>query len=111
MIGEERKAAVAAYKERKVAGGVYAIRCDASGDIWVGQWSDIETIQTRIWFALRQGIHPRPDLLASWRQYGEVHFSFEVIEKIETDASPYIRDKNLKERALHWRIKLNAKAM
>lgn len=111
MNSEKRKAAVAAYKERKVVGGVYAIRSAVSGDIWIGQWPDIETIQTRIWFALRQGTHPRPDLLAAWRQYGEAHFSFEVIEKIETDESPYIRDKNLKERALHWRTKLNAKAM
>lgn len=111
MSSEGRKAAVAAYKERKVVGGVYAIRSAASGDIWIGQWPDIDTIQTRLWFGLRQGTHPRPDLLAAWRQYGEANFRFEVLETIETDESPYIRDKTLKDRALHWRTKLNAKAM
>lgn len=37
MTGEDRKAAIAAYKERKVIGGVYAVRCAATGEVWVGR--------------------------------------------------------------------------
>ena len=69
---EDRKAAIAAYKERKVIGGVYAVRCTATGEVWVGQWPNLATIQNRIWFTLRQGSHPNPDLqtilAAEWRR-------------------------------------------
>jgi hypothetical protein len=36
MDRSERKAAVSAYKERKPIAGVYAIRCAATGEQWVG---------------------------------------------------------------------------
>jgi hypothetical protein len=62
MKGDARRAATAAYKERKVVGGAYLIRCAVSGEAWVGQWPDVSTIQTRLWFTLRQGSHPRKDL-------------------------------------------------
>ena len=55
MKGEGRKAAVAAYKERKVETGIYAVRCTASDQVWVGIAPDLSTIQNRLWFTLRQG--------------------------------------------------------
>ena len=47
MKSETRKAAVAANKERKVIGDIYAIVCEVSGETWVGQWNNIGAIQTR----------------------------------------------------------------
>jgi hypothetical protein len=108
MKGEARKAAVAAYKERKVVGGVYAVRCEVSGETWVGHWPNIETIQTRLWFTLRQGTHPRKGLLEAWGRYGEAQFTFEILEKLEDEKSSYTRDSALKDRASHWREKLKA---
>lgn len=108
MKGDARKAAVATYKERKVVGGVYLVRCEASGEMWVGQWSDIGTIQNRLWFSLRQGASPHRDLLAAWRRHGEGQFSFEILEKHEADSSPYINARKLKDRASHWCKELNA---
>ncbi len=83
MKGEARKAAVAAYKERKVTGGVFAVRCEASGEVWVGHWSDISTVQTRVWFALRNGAYPRREMLEAWRTHGEASFRFDVLETLE----------------------------
>ncbi|MDV6330098.1 GIY-YIG nuclease family protein [Asticcacaulis sp. 201] len=108
MKGEARKAAVAAYKERKVVGGVYAVRCTASGEIWVGQWPDIATIQTRLWFELRRGTHLTKDLRDAWNSHGEAQFSFEVLERLEDDMSPYMRASTLKTLASQWREKLQA---
>jgi hypothetical protein len=53
MKTEDRKAAVTAYKERKVESGIYAIRCAASGEVWVGSAPNLSTIQNRLWFTLR----------------------------------------------------------
>jgi hypothetical protein len=111
MKGEARKAAIAAYKERKVVGGIYLVRCEASGEVWVGQWADIETIQTRLWFTLRQGISPHKALLAAWRRHGEARFRFEILESLEDENSSYIRAAKLKERASYWREKLGANAV
>jgi len=108
MKGEARKAAVAAYKERKVVGGVYAVRCAASGETWVGHWPNIETIQTRLWFTLRQGTHPRKELVEAWRRHGEAQFSFEILERLEDEPSSYTRDSDLKDLASRWRETLKA---
>lgn len=108
MKSEGRKAAITAFKERKVVGGVYLIRCEATGEAWVGQWPDISTIQTRLWFTLRQGTHPHKDLLDAWRKHGEAEFSFEILQKHNGDASPYILAAELKDMAAHWRVKLGA---
>jgi hypothetical protein len=56
-VTSDRKAAIAAYKERKTFAGVFAIRCKASPQAWVGQTPNLEKIQNRIWFTLRQGSH------------------------------------------------------
>ena len=107
----DRKAAIAAYKERKVIGGVYAVRCTATGEVWVGGWSNLATIQNRIWFTLRQGGHPNPDLQTCWQQNGAAHFRFDILEQIDAEASAYVRDAVLKERTAHWRSSLGARSM
>ena len=111
MNSEARRAAIAAYKERKAVAGVYLIRCEATGTTWVGQWPNLDTIQTRHWFTLRQGAHPNRTLLEAWRLHGEERFHFEILERIEDEASPYLRDATLKERAAHWRRELAAQAL
>lgn len=108
MKGEARKAAIAAYKERKSSPGVYAVRCTASGPVWVGHWLDVATIQTRIWFTLRQGTFPNRALQDAWRVHGEANISFEVLERIEEEATPYLLAAKLKDRADHWRARVAA---
>ena len=48
MKTEDRKAAVAAYKERKLKAGIFAIRFPAIGEVWVGQAWDRTMIRNRI---------------------------------------------------------------
>ena len=48
MRHEDRKVAVAAYRERKVVAGIYLVRCLATGERWVGQAPDLSTIQNQI---------------------------------------------------------------
>ena len=45
---DDRKAAIAAYKKRKSAAGIYAVRCAPTGESWIGQTLNLETIQNRI---------------------------------------------------------------
>lgn len=112
MQKQDRKAAIAAYKERKAVPGVFAVRCDASGEAWVGEWADVEKIQNRIWFTLKQGAHRNAELAAAWAKYGEDQFRFEVLERLdEKDDTFFSPSAFLKTRAAHWRLALNAKAI
>ena len=106
-----RKAAIAAYKERKAIAGIFVIRCKASSAAWVGHTPNLEKIQNRIWFTLRQGSHTCQSLQAAWTTHGPDSFTFEECERLEEDEVPYIRDALLKERVVHWRSEVGAEAI
>ena len=111
MKADDRKAAIAAYKKRKSVAGIFAVRCAASGQAWVGQAHDLETIQNRIWFALRQGNHTNGELQRAWSAHGEAGLSFDALERLKEDEPAYVRDALLRDRAVHWRAALNGSAI
>jgi len=96
-VTSDRKAAIAAYKERKTFAGVFVIRCKASPQAWVGQ--------------TRQGSHTCRTLQAAWTAHGPDSLTFEECERLEEEETSYIRAALLKERALHWRAQLGAEAL
>lgn len=110
MDPTRRKASLAAYKERKPAAGVFAVRCLATGDCWVGRAPDIDSIWRRLSFELAQGSCRQPALQAAHARFGAATLSFEPLERIEEE-SDYVRDRRLKARLDHWRAELGAQAI
>jgi hypothetical protein len=110
-VSIDRKAAIAAYKERKTVAGIYVVRCAVSGEAWVGQAPNLETIQNRIWFSLRHGSHPCRGLQAAWTTHGEAGLTFGKCERLEDEESAYVRNALLKERMLHWLSELRPEAI
>ena len=108
MKSEDRKAAVAAYKERKSAVGIYAVRCLASGACWVGRCLDLTKVQNRHWFVLRLGNSPHRSLQAAWNGHGAETFVFEELERLAEDEPAYVRDAILAERLAAWSEQLGA---
>lgn len=107
MKHEERKAAVAAYKERKSRAGIYAVRCPPAGMCWVGRTPDVGAIRNRLWFTLANGGGTRPAMQAAWNAHAEA-FSFEELERLPDDIEAVSVDRVLKERLAHWRAVLGA---
>ena len=108
MQKEGRKAAIAAYRDRKVESGVYAVRCVPSGQVWVGSAPDLSTIQNRLWFTLRQGSNTHRTLQAAWADHGADAFTFEVVERLPDDDKPgHDRAAVLKRAHTHWIAKLD----
>ena len=103
-----RRAAIAAYKEAKTFAGIFALRCLATGQVWVGEALDIDKVKNRLEFSLRSGGHPRAALQAAWRAHGPGAFAFEIVERLPEAPSAYARDATLKERRDYWREKLGA---
>jgi hypothetical protein len=109
MDKQTRRQAVRDYKERKVPTGIYAVRCVATGEAWVGSSPNLEQQQNRIWFGLKQGGFPNRSLLAAWAAHGEAAFSFEVLDAIDDEGlEDYGRASLLKDRDAHWREVLGA---
>ena len=111
MKSEQKKAAVVAYKERKPNPGIFALRCAATGEVWVGQTPTLDTIQNRMWFTLRMGKDMSRNLQQAWNTHGDGSISFEIVEKLEDEESPLAIANFLKERVAHWRKELGAQAI
>ncbi|MBP2301986.1 GIY-YIG nuclease family protein [Azospirillum picis] len=111
MTNEGRRAAVAAYKERKPAAGVFAVRCVPTAGVWVGGAPDLGTIRNRIWFQLRMGGCPHRSLQAAWTAHGAEAFVFEPVERLEDEELAFARQAALKARVAHWVTVLKAEAI
>ena len=111
MERAQKRAAIAAYKERKSVAGIYAVRCTASGQIWVGRALDLDKVWNRIGFTLRGGASPHRALQAAWNAHGAAAFSFEAIERLEEEKVAFARDSTLNERMSFWRARLRAAAI
>lgn len=111
MSGLDRKAAIAAYKERKPSIGVYAVRCAATGEVWVGSTPNLRTRQNSLWFSLRQGNYPNRSVQAAFSLHGETAFTYEITETLDNESDPNLRQSVLKARAQHWRMRLSAQPL
>ena len=108
---QDRKAAIAAYKERKPAFGVFAVICIATGQSWVGQSRHVDTQKNGLWFSLRQGSNRNAPLQAAWTLHGEGEFRFEELERLREDYPDIGRGDELKRRQALWRARLEAAAL
>jgi hypothetical protein len=104
----KRRAAAVAYKERKTVAGVFALRCRANEQSFVGRALDIDKIRNRLVFSLNGGSHPQRELQAAWTRFGEAAFAFEILERLELASSAYVRDAALRDRVEFWRARLVA---
>ena len=108
MDRQERKAAVAAYKERKAVWGVYAVICTATGETWVGKSLHVDNHRNRLWFSLRMGGERHAGLQAAWNEHGEAAFRFEELDRLREDYPAIGRDDELKKRQALWAQRLAA---
>lgn len=106
----DRKAAITAFKERKSAPGIYAIRCLPSGEVWLGQASDVTTVQNRHWFALRMGSHTNRDMQRAWRTHGATGFSLEALELLAEEDDSIALASQLRDALKRWRTETGAPA-
>lgn len=110
MDKQSRRQLVRDFKERKAPMGVYAVRCAATGEVWVGSTKNLEAQQRSTWFGLRLGSYINKPMAAAWKAHGEASMSFEVLEQVdEPDLTPLGLADLLKARERHWIAALGAK--
>ena len=111
MEKQDRKVAVAKYKERASSYGVYAVICTATGEAWVGISRNLEAQKNSLWFALRHGGSPFAALKAAWTVHGEREFRFEELDRLKDDFSEILRADELKKRQVLWMARLQARTL
>jgi hypothetical protein len=107
----DRKAAVAAYKERKIVAGIYAVRCVPTGQRWLGKAVELSRVQNGLWASLRMGTSYFKTLQAAWNEHGETAFVLEEVERLPDDVEPIAQPRFLKERLEHWKAELSAETI
>lgn len=110
MNRDRKRELTSAYKERKTRPGVYAVRCTASGEAWVGTSRDLNSSRRNsIWFGLRLGSHPNRAMVAAWKAHGEDSFIYEELEELDGESlSGWLLDQGLKDAMAAWRAQLGA---
>lgn len=108
MDKQDRKTAIAQYKERKAANGIYAVICTATGEAWVGISRNLEAQKNSLWFTLKSGSGPFQSLLTAWAQHGEREFRFEELDRLKDDFSLMLRSDELRKRQKLWLERLRA---
>jgi hypothetical protein len=104
-----RKEAIRAYKERKTPRGIFAIRCQPTGGVWVESAMDLGAAENRTWASLKlRDVQLNPTLAAQFQEHGREVFTFEVLEKLDDDVAEIALRDLLKEKKTLWLERLKA---
>jgi hypothetical protein len=97
------------FKERKPpAKGVFALRCAATGEIWVAASANLKATETGQFFMLRNGSHINRKIQAAWNAYGPESFVFEVLETFDEKAAELTLRDLARQRPKFWVKELGA---
>ncbi|WKL04756.1 DUF2087 domain-containing protein [Paenibacillus amylolyticus] len=87
-------------KEVKTEAGVYQIRNERNGKVYIDSTLNLKTINGQR-FMLQMGSHLNRRLQAEWNEYGETAFVIEVLETLKQDDNPYYDSKDALAKCLN----------
>ncbi|WP_405171346.1 DUF2087 domain-containing protein [Paenibacillus sp. FSL H8-0280] len=87
-------------KEVKTEAGVYQIRNERNGKVYIDSTLNLKTINGQR-FMLQMGSHLNRRLQAEWNEYGETAFVIEVLETLKQDDNPYYDPKDALAKCLN----------
>jgi hypothetical protein len=106
-----RKESIRQFKERKPLLGAYAVRCTATGRVWVGVSRNLEATKNGSWFCLRGGLHQDKSLQEEWNNQGESAFQYEILESLDNEVNPLNVEDLLKDKKSEWVARLGAQPL
>lgn len=93
-------------KEVKIEAGVYQIRNEQNGKVFLDSTPNLKTMNGQK-FMLQMGTHLNRSLQAEWNEYGESAFTIEVVEKLKKQDNPFFDTKDGLAKLLQaWMEKL-----
>lgn len=77
------------YKQIKFKMGVFQIRNNLNGKVFIGSSLDLKAIWHAQKLQLDMGMHQNSELQKDWKNYGPDNFCYEILEEIhETNEKP-----------------------
>lgn len=74
------------YKQVKFKMGVFQIKNNSNGKIFIGSSLDLKAIWHAQRLQLETGTHINSDLQKDWKEFGPENFSYEILEELtQTD--------------------------
>lgn len=106
---EHQKELLAAYKERKVLGGVCCVTCTQNQKRLILGAIELKSQRNRFELALATDSPMLPSMGGDWQEYGGAAFTFEVLEELEKRPDQSDRDfsADVKLLAEIWREKFS----
>lgn len=83
MDKTQKKALVEEWKNRRPEMGVISLRCEATGEVFLGASKDTKAGFNGLRAKLSGGVHPNKHLTALWKEYGEAGFTFSTAAVLE----------------------------
>lgn len=80
-----RKALTAEYQERVRSMGVYAIKNNVNGRMFIGSSTNMDGLWNKEQFILDLGSHMNKKLQQEWKQFGRESFSYLILETVKTE--------------------------
>jgi hypothetical protein len=112
MESVRKREMLQAFKEAKVAKGVFAVRCTTTGQTWVATSKNLGQQRNSVWFMLKHGNHPNRAVQSAWDEHGEGAFAFEVLDEVDDEGlTPLGLSDLLKHKAGEWRDALGAQKL
>jgi len=96
------------YQEIEIVAGVYQIKNNVNGKLFVESTRNLKTING-VKFMLDNNTHKNNELQYDWNEHGKDAFSIDILEKLKKDESdPYFNEKEaLKAMEQKWVDHLN----
>lgn len=91
------------YQEIEIVAGVYQIKNNANGKLFVESTRNLKTING-VKFTLNNNTHINKALQTDWNTFGKEAFSIDILEKLKRNENdPYFNEKEaLKELETKW---------
>lgn len=96
------------FKERKVARGIFVVRCAASEVAWVGSSPNLDAAKNSLWFQLRGGLSRHSSLQEAWKLHGDHAFTLEVLERFPEDTPNLLLNDLYAQKKHEWALTLEA---
>ena len=108
LSSEAKRAFARQYKERPRPAGVFSIRNETNGRIYVAGNLDVEGAVNRARFELNHRSHRNKALQGDWLALGATSFTFEVVDRIKErdDDATFDRAAELEKLLVLWQEEL-----
>lgn len=88
------------YKNMKFRMGVFRIKNEVNGKIYIGSSTDLIAVWNSQRFQLEAGLHSCDSLQADWKTFGPDNFTYEIVEEIKQDDDDIQKDYSKDIKAL-----------